>query len=121
MLEAQARLAELDVLRGDRPERALERAQAALDEARASGGSPLEAGLLRLVGYARAQAARTAEARASFEESLAAAQSTEAEYEQALAHQALAAIGEDAEHNSARAQSLLEELGVVSLPAIPLP
>jgi class 3 adenylate cyclase/tetratricopeptide (TPR) repeat protein len=121
MLEAQARLAELDVLRGDRPERALERAEAALVEARASGGSPLEAGLLRLVGYARAQSGRTEEARASFEESLAAAQSTEAEYEQALAHQALAAVGEDADRNAARAQSLLDRLGVVSLPPIPLP
>ena len=121
MLEAQARLAELDVLRGDRPERALERAEAALAEARASGGSPLEAGLLRLVGYAHAQSGLTVEARAAFEESLAAAQSTEAEYEQALAHQALAAVGEDADHNAARAQSLLGQLGVVSLPPIPLP
>ena len=73
------------------------------------------------MGYARAQAGLTEEARASFEESLATAQTTEAEYEQALAHQALAAIGEDVERNSARAQSLLDQLGVVSLPPIPLP
>ena len=82
---------------------------------------PTRGGLLRLVGYAHAQSGLTVEARAAFEESLAAAQSTEAEYEQALAHQALAAVGEDADHNAARAQSLLEQLGVVSLPPIPLP
>ena len=119
-LEARARLAELDVLRGDRPERALERAEAALETARESGGSPLEAGLLRLIGYARLQAGRRTDARGAFEESLASAQATEAEYEQALAHRALAELGEDVEQHSARAKKLLERLGVVTVPPIPM-
>ena len=119
-LEARARLAELDILRGDRHERALERAETTLDAARESGGSPLEAGLLRMIGYARAQAGNPDDARVAFEESLSAAQKTEAEYEQALAHRALADAGVDVERNAARAQTLLDRLGVVSLPAVPL-
>ncbi len=119
-LEAQARLAELDLLRGDAPDRALERAEAALAAVREAGGSPLEAMLLRLVGYAHAQAGRADDAHVAFLESLAAAQTAEAQYEQALAHRALADVGVDAEANATRSTRLLETLGVVSVPAVPL-
>ena len=121
VMESLARLAELDVLRGDRQEQALERAEATLDAVRKSGGSPLETMLLRLVGYARAQAGLHGQARAAFEESLVAAHEAEAEYEQALAHRALADIGEDVEENDALSRKLLGRLGVVSVPSVPLP
>jgi class 3 adenylate cyclase/tetratricopeptide (TPR) repeat protein len=121
VMESLARLAELDVLRGDRPEQALERAEATLDAVRKSGGSPLEPMLLRLVGYARAQSGQRIAARTAFEESLVAALAAEAEYEQALAHRALAAIGEDVEENDALARKLLGRLGAVSVPPVPLP
>jgi len=108
VLEARARLAELDVLRGDRPERAVERTAAALGK----GAAPaVESMLQRVRGYALRQSGEEQGARAAFEESLLVARTADADYEAALT---LAALG-----SSQEAEEILGRLGVIALPQIP--
>ena len=106
--EMLARRAELLVLRGGAPAEAL----AAADEALAGVENPaLEAMLHRLRGYALLQADE--DGGAAFEESLRVAREAKADYEAALT---LAALGRDGEANA-----ILERLGVVFLPHVPVP
>jgi class 3 adenylate cyclase/tetratricopeptide (TPR) repeat protein len=107
-LEAKARLAELDVLRGDRAASVLERADASIGK----GAAPaVEAMLQRVRGYALRQRGQDDRARAAFEESLLVARTADAEYEAALT---LAALGRDDE-----ADEILARLGVIAVPRVP--
>jgi tetratricopeptide (TPR) repeat protein len=111
VLEAKARRAECLVLEGSHRE-ALALAQGVLAE----GPDAL---VERLIGYALAQDRRPEEARPHFEESLRLARERGARYELARTLRALAETGSP-EH-AAEAQELLDSLGVVSLPRVPLP
>ena len=74
---------------------------------------------LRLKGYATLQArAPFEEARPDFEAALTAARAAEAPYEIALTLRALAELGGA---DGTEADTILEQLGVVALPHIPLP
>jgi hypothetical protein len=74
----------------------------------------------RLLGVAEAQDRAPDQARPHFAESLALARAAGAEFEEALTLHALAETGVDVtgEHD---AEALLERLGVISLPHVPLP
>ena len=116
--ETQARRAESFVLAG-RYQEALDVAPTVLE---AAGENRLLYPFLeRLHGYALVQARRPDEARPRFERSLELARELEADYEVALTLEALGRtrLGEpDAEVES---KAILERLGVVSTPRVPLP
>jgi class 3 adenylate cyclase/tetratricopeptide (TPR) repeat protein len=107
-LETRARLAELDVLRGDRAASVLERADVTIGK----GAAPaVEAMLQRVRGYALRQSGQPDRARAAFEESLLVARTADAEYEAGLT---LAALGRADE-----AGEILARLGVIAVPRVP--
>jgi ATP/maltotriose-dependent transcriptional regulator MalT len=112
-VETEARIAELDALRG-LPEAALTRAKETLQAARNAGGlAPIEALLHRVVGLAHAQLGDTAAARTSLHRSLSVARAAEAPYEVALTLRACALLLEDADA-SQEAKTIFERLGVVT-------
>jgi class 3 adenylate cyclase/tetratricopeptide (TPR) repeat protein len=121
IVETNARRAECLVLEG-RHREALELAESALSGAERSPVGGLEALLERLVGLALYQGRRPDEARPHFEASLRRARDLGAEYEAALTLRALAETSAPADvsaHEHSRA--ILDRLGVVSLPQVPLP
>ena len=111
VLEAKARRAECFVLEGNHRD-ALALAQDVLAETQ-------DALVERLVGYALVQARRPEEARPHFEESLRLARERGVRYEVARTLGALAETG--APEHATEAGRLLDSLGVVSLPRVPLP
>ena len=116
--ETQARRAECLVLAG-RFQEALDVAPTVLE---AAEDNPLLYPLLeRLHGYALVQARRADEAGARFERSLELARELEADYELALTLEALARTGLGGQEAEAESQAILERLGVVSTPRVPLP
>ncbi len=120
-VEAKARRAECLVYEGRHQE-----ALAAATECRAAATkSPVggvEALIERSIGYAHHQARRPDEARPHFEESLRIARELKVQYEVALTLRAMAATGYlRAEELALESDEILELLGVVSLPAVPLP
>jgi class 3 adenylate cyclase/tetratricopeptide (TPR) repeat protein len=119
LVETNARRAECLVLEGRHGE-ALELATAALGGAERSPVGGLEALLERLAGLALHQGRRAEEARPHLEASLVRARELGAEYEVALTLRALAETGRD-EAVAAESQAILDRLGVVSLPRVPLP
>lgn len=117
-LEARARLAEAYVLEGDHTA-ALELATVTLEETVAAGEVGVRNAMLeRLIGLALVQARDPESARPHFVESLRVARELGASYEEALTLKALGATGLGDEEN---ADEILERLGVVTLPPIPLP
>jgi hypothetical protein len=120
VVETEARLAELDALRG-RPLDALERATAMLDEARKAGGlAPIEALLHRVMGVAHAGLGDVEAARVALDAGLDVARKAEAAYEVALtSHERARALHDAAaEQEAAR---IFAELGVEWVPEAPLP
>ncbi|HET7309491.1 MAG TPA: tetratricopeptide repeat protein, partial [Actinomycetota bacterium] len=122
-LESDVRIAECLAMQG-RSKQALELSTEALARSETLGG-PATPQLQRVRGYALAQLGRLSEAREVLEESVAGARSREAEYEEALALQALARIGAiegspDAPELEARYRAIFERLGVVAAPVIPI-
>ena len=116
--ETEARRAECFVLAG-RYQEALEIVPAALE---AAAETPLLSAFLeRLHGYALVQARRADEAGARFERSLELARELEADYEVALTLEALGRTGLGDPGAEAESQAILERLGVVSTPSVPLP
>jgi class 3 adenylate cyclase/tetratricopeptide (TPR) repeat protein len=111
VFEAKARRAECYVLEGSHRE-ALALAQDLLAEAK-------DALVERLLGYALVQARRPEEARPHFDESLRLARERGARYEVARTLRALSETG--SQEHAEEAQQLLDSLGVVSLPRVPLP
>ena len=98
---------------------ALEVAPTVLD---AAGDNPLLYPFLeRLHGYALVQARRQDEARPRFERSLELARELEADYEVALTLEALGRTRLGDPDAEAESKAILERLGVVSTPRVPLP
>jgi tetratricopeptide (TPR) repeat protein len=116
--ETQARRAECLVLAG-RYQEALDVAPTVLE---AAEENPLLYPFLeRLHGYALVQARRGEEAGPRFERSLELARELEASYEVALTLEALARTGLGPPEAEAESQAILERLGVLSTPLVPLP
>jgi aspartate aminotransferase-like enzyme len=119
--ETEGRLAELASLRCDRPARALELARGALEHVEAAGGmAPVQALLLRVSGIAQAQEGNVEAALESLEHSLRVALAADAAYEIALTLSIRGRIRQDP-GDVRTAQELLNGLGVVSTPTVPLP
>lgn len=125
VLVTEARLGELLVLEGSSAD-ALDVAERTL--ARLStfeGIFPLGPTLHRVRGLALLQLGRFDEARAAFNESLEGARSAGADYEVALALDALAALarleGESVETLERERDAIFARLGVVATPDVPLP
>jgi class 3 adenylate cyclase/tetratricopeptide (TPR) repeat protein len=122
-LESDVRIAECLAMQR-RSTQALELATEALTRSETLGG-PATPQLQRVRGCALAQLGRLSEAREALQESVAGASGREAEYEEALALQALARIGAidgslDTPELEARYRAILERLGVVAAPVIPI-
>jgi class 3 adenylate cyclase/tetratricopeptide (TPR) repeat protein len=120
-VETTARRAECLVLEGRYAE-AFELATGVLGDAERSPVGGLEALLERLVGLALHQGRDAEAARPHFETSLRRARELGAEYEVALTLRAMAETGYPADEDlGAESRALLDRLGVVSLPRVPLP
>jgi tetratricopeptide (TPR) repeat protein len=126
VLETNARITECLVLQGE-AEEAIRLADSALAQARTFGGVAAQSPLLhRNRGYALMQLRSMLEARAALEESLRLARSRKASYEVALTLQALMNLDRlegrpSRPEMEAESRSILDGLGVVSTPAVPLP
>ena len=121
MSETQARRAECLLLAGRHAEAAA-LASEVREAARKSPVGGLEALLERVIGLARAQAGRPAEARPHLEESLRLARELKAEFEVAQTLRAMATLEWDnADDLRSESDAILSRLGVVSLPLVPLP
>jgi class 3 adenylate cyclase/tetratricopeptide (TPR) repeat protein len=125
VLVSDARLAELLVLEGAAAD-ALKHAERTLERSPASDGIfPLGPTLQRLRGLALLQLGRLDEARTAVTESLESGRSTGADYEVALALDALAMLvrldGESPETVERERDAILSRLGVVATPEFPLP
>ena len=124
-LQAGARLAEISLLARDhRNARSL--ITRTLDQMRARTAIPvLEAVLHRLHGYALLQAGDLDNASSAFDDSLAAAETTSAIYEMALTLEAKSRlariVGLSDGGAGERSRTLLDDLGVILTPEIPLP
>jgi class 3 adenylate cyclase/tetratricopeptide (TPR) repeat protein len=111
-LETEARLAEADVLRGESPQRALERTQLVLGRTEeAAEMAALRASTFRLQGVARLQLHQTDAAYEDLLESVRVARDAGAVYEVALALDLLGAARDDPAA-AAESAALLEQLGV---------
>ena len=120
-VEAMARRAECLVFEG-RYREALEVASECREAAAHSPVGGVEALIERSVGYAHHQARQPEEARPHFEESLRIARELKVQYEVALTLRAMAATHYPTSDDvAAEADEILERLGVVSLPSVPLP
>ena len=121
IVEAKARRAECLVFEG-RHKEALEVATECREAAAKSPVGGVEALIERSIGYALHQARRPDEARPHFEESLRIARDLKVEYEVALTLRAMAATGYPSPETSPReSDAILERLGVVFVPPVPLP
>ena len=93
-----------------------------LEAAAKSPVGGLEALIERTIGYALCQGRRHDEATPHFEQSLELARRQRAEFEAALTLRAMAAVGWDgADGLREESNAILERLGVVSVPHVPLP
>ncbi len=119
--EARARRAECLLLEGRYVE-ALGLASEVREAARKSPVGGLEALLERVIGLAHAQARRPEATPAHLEESLRLAREQKAEFEAALTLRAMADVRlPNAETLRSESDAILERLGVVSVPRVPLP
>jgi tetratricopeptide (TPR) repeat protein len=121
IVEAKARRAECLVYEG-RYQEALDVANDCREAAAKSPVGGVEALIERSIGYALHQARRPDEARPHFEESLRIARHLKVQYEVALTLRAMAATKyPGSEDLAAESDEILAQLGVVSLPTVPLP
>jgi tetratricopeptide (TPR) repeat protein len=119
--ETRARVAEVLVLEGRHGE-ARRVAESCREEARETPFGALEAQIERLLAYALCQARLPDEARPHFEESLRIARELNVEFEVALTLRAMADVRlPDADTLRSESDAILERLGVVSVPKVPLP
>lgn len=124
-LVTEARLAEFLVFEGSATD-ALDSANRALERSRAFDGIfPLAPTLQRVRGLAFLQLSRLAEARAALDESIESARKAGADYEAALALDALAVLGrldgENTETVERERDAIFARLGVIATPEFPLP
>jgi tetratricopeptide (TPR) repeat protein len=117
--EAEARLAELDTLRGDRPQEAIERLDLSGAVREGAGGGPFEAMVQRVRAAALLQLGDREPALAALQASVTAARAADARFELALSLDLLGRACEDraASEESAR---LFEQLGVEEVARPPL-
>ena len=120
-VEAVARRAECLVFEG-RYREALEVANECRESAAKSPVGGIEALIERSIGYAYHQARQPEEGRPHFEESLRIARELKVQYEVALTLRAMVATRvPDSDGLAAESDEILERLGVVSVPSVPLP
>jgi tetratricopeptide (TPR) repeat protein len=120
-VEAKARRAECLVLEG-RYHEALDVANECREAAAKSPVGGVEALIERSIGYALHQARKPDEARPHFEESLRIARELKVQYEVGLTLRAMVATRYPSDDDlAAESFEILERLGVVSLPTVPLP
>ena len=120
-VEAKARLGECLVFEG-RSDEALAVVAECRDLARKTPVGGLEALLERVSGLALAQIGKPAEASERLSEGLRLAREMKAEFEIALTMRAMAAVRfDDADRLQAESDAILERLGVVAVPKVPLP
>jgi tetratricopeptide (TPR) repeat protein len=113
VIDTEARLAELEALRG-RPLEAIMRAQAPLTAAREAGGLAIvEAMLYRVIGMSHTQLGETDPALEAFAASLERARSADAEYELALTLNERTLLLES-EDDAREAAEIFARLGVQS-------
>jgi class 3 adenylate cyclase/tetratricopeptide (TPR) repeat protein len=126
VLETDARIAECQIFRGE-SRKALETCAAAFLLAREVGGVPPQLPLLnRVKAYALMQEVHLEEAREALQESLAAARARQADYEIGLTLRAMVdlsrlAAGRIDIEAEAESEAILDRLGVVAVPNVPLP
>ncbi len=121
LIETDARKAQAFVLEGRHAE-AAERAQEALERMRAAGELGVRSALLeRLLALAAVQARVPAEAVPHFEESVRLARSLGAQYELGRTLHAKFVTGLASDDELGEAEAILERLGIVALPDVPLP
>ncbi|HEX3805825.1 MAG TPA: adenylate/guanylate cyclase domain-containing protein [Gaiellaceae bacterium] len=121
LIETDARRAQAYVLEG-RHEDAAALASTALERMAATGEVGVRTALLeRLLAIAAVQGRRPADAPAHFDRSLAVARELAADYELARTLQARVLTGLAADGDAAEAKAILERLGAVALPNVPLP
>jgi class 3 adenylate cyclase/tetratricopeptide (TPR) repeat protein len=121
LVEADARRAEAYVLEG-RHDDAAALARSAIDAMTALGEVGVRTALLeRLLGLAAVQGRRAGDAPEHFDRSLAVARDLGADYEVARTLHARVVAGVGADGDAADAAAIMERLGVVSVPAVPLP
>ena len=116
--DTRARLAECHVLEGRYGEAIQLATETLADE---SAGDAVRILAERALGYALHQARRPDEARPHLEESLLLARKAASEYDVALTLRALAETGLGDPTAGPEADAILERLGVVTLPGVPLP
>ncbi|MDQ3121608.1 MAG: tetratricopeptide repeat protein, partial [Actinomycetota bacterium] len=120
VLETQARIAELDVLRGDRAVASFQQAQSVLERTEdAAEMAALRAAALRLRAAARLQAGDHAAARDDLEQGVAIAREAEALFEVALVLDLLGEAFGDAEA-AAESSTIFRQLGVERVARPPL-
>ena len=118
LLDACARLAERLVLEGRGPEAEIEEVRRSAVRA---GGMPVLLSMLdRLEGWAAAQAGRRDEAVALLRSAVERGDAVGADYEVALAYEALARVAGD-ERSAAEAAARFGRLNVIRTPPVPLP
>jgi class 3 adenylate cyclase/tetratricopeptide (TPR) repeat protein len=121
LIEAEARRAEAFVLEG-RHDDAASLAERALDGMTRTGEVGVRSALLeRVLGLAAVQARRRDDAPPHLDKSLQVARELGADYEVARTLRARVATGLAADGESAEADAILERLGVVWTPDVPLP
>jgi predicted ATPase/class 3 adenylate cyclase len=121
LIEADARRAQAFVLEG-RHQEAEALARDCLERMKETGEAGVRAALLeRLLGVAAVQGRRRADAPPHFEESLRLGREFGAHYEVGRTLQAKVLTGFASDEELEEAEAIMERLGVVSLPALPLP
>ena len=121
LIEADARRAQAFILEGRHAD-VVELATAALERMRGTGELGVRSPLLeRLLGLAAVQARTRDEALPHFDEGVRLARSLGAEYELGRTLNAKAVTGFASDEEAAEAKAILERLGVVALPHVPLP
>jgi class 3 adenylate cyclase/tetratricopeptide (TPR) repeat protein len=121
LIEAEARRAEAWVLEG-RHDDATRLALEALERMAVTGEVGVRSALLeRVIGLAAVQARRRDDAPPHLDESLRLARELGAQYEVARTLHAQVATGFAGDEAAREAQAILERLGVVALPDVPLP
>jgi class 3 adenylate cyclase/tetratricopeptide (TPR) repeat protein len=121
LIEADARRAQAFILEGRHAD-VVELATAALGRMRSAGEVGVRSALLeRLLGLAAVQARVRDDALPHFEESIQLARSLGAEYELGRTLHAKTLTGFASDDETGEAEAILERLGVVALPSVPLP
>ena len=121
LIEADARRAQAFILEGRHAD-VVELATTALGRMRSAGELGVRSALLeRLLGLAAVQARTPEKGAPHFDESIRLARSLGAEYELGRTLHAKVVTGFASEEEASEAEAILQRLGIVALPSVPLP